>query len=154
MRTGIIFMLLALLTACSDEKKETNTNTIKAGATETRTIKREVNVKAFSRGQKLFQKNCAVCHGKHAEGTKNWRSSDEDGTFPPPPLNGTAHTWHHSTSVLVDTIKNGTAKIGGSMPAWKDKLTDNEILDILVWVKAQWPDEIYAVWYKNYHQEK
>ena len=100
-------------------------------------IERNVNFKAFTAGQRLFLKNCAVCHGKQGEGAPNWRKPDKDGKNPAPPLNGTGHTWHHSTKSLTNTIKNGTAKIGGNMPAWKDKLSDREISLILIWIKAQ-----------------
>jgi len=149
MKSGFIFIFLAFLFACSEENKEKNTMIEKKSV-----IKREVNLWAFSRGQKLYQQNCAKCHGKNAEGNKNWRSTGANGKYPAPPLNGTAHTWHHSTTVLVNTIKNGTAKIGGEMPAWKDRLSDQEINDILTWVKAQWPDEIYAAWYTNNYGTK
>ena len=142
--TGFIFILPVFLLACSDEYKEEDVVVEKKLV-----IKREVDLRAFSRGQKLYQQNCASCHGKNAEGTPDWRKTEDDGMFPPPPLNGTGHTWHHPTKVLVNLIKDGTAKIGGKMPAWKDKLSDQEIKDILTWIKAQWPDEIYAAWYTN-----
>jgi len=139
-----ILLSLTLLISCDDKVKEQVASSMKKPI-----IKREVNFLAFSRGLKLYQKNCASCHGKNAEGTPDWRKTEDDGMFPPPPLNGTGHTWHHPTKVLVNLIKNGTAKIGGKMPAWKDKLSDQEINDILAWIKAQWPDEIYAAWYTN-----
>lgn len=100
------------------------------------------------RGGKIFQQNCATCHGKLAQGTPNWKQRNEDGTFPAPPLNGTGHTWHHSMRVLQNTVRNGTAALGGSMPAWGDKLSEQDIRDVLAWVQAQWPDEIYAKWYQ------
>ena len=142
----IIFILIssALLFSCDDKIKEGSSSSAKKPI-----IKRDVNFLSFSRGLKLYQKNCASCHGKNAEGTSDWRKTDSDGMFPPPPLNGTGHTWHHPTKVLVNIIKNGTAKIGGKMPAWKEKLSEQEINDILTWIKAQWPDEIYAAWYTN-----
>ena len=142
----MMFILLSstLLISCDDKVKEQGASSVKKPS-----IKREVDFLAFSRGLKLYQKNCASCHGKNAEGTPDWRKTEDDGMFPPPPLNGTGHTWHHPTKVLVNLIKNGTAKIGGKMPAWKDKLSDQEINDILTWIKAQWPDEIYTAWYNN-----
>ncbi len=148
-KTGFILVLLTLLIACSED------NQVETVVVEKKAVnKRVVNLRAFSRGQKLYLQNCAQCHGKNAEGTPDWRNTEDDGMFPPPPLNGTGHTWHHSTKVLVNLIKNGTAKIGGKMPAWKDKLSDQEIDDILTWVKAQWPDEVYAVWYTNNQDSK
>jgi mono/diheme cytochrome c family protein len=74
---------------------------------------------------------------------------DANGKFPPPPLNGSAHAWHHPQQVLVDTIKNGTAKLGGNMPAWKGKLSEQDIRAIIAWFQSKWSDEIYAAWYEN-----
>ena len=76
------------------------------------------------------------------------RKMDANGKFPPPPLNGSAHAWHHPQSVLVDTIRNGTAKLGGNMPAWKDKLSNEQINDIIAWFQSKWSDEIYSAWYE------
>ena len=50
-------------------------------------------------------------------------------------------------------IKDGTGNLGGNMPAWKDKLSDNEIDAILEWIKAQWPDNIYWAWSERNSQQ-
>jgi len=98
-------------------------------------------------GRTLFRKNCAVCHGWDAEGiTPDWQVRNEDGKLPPPPLNGTAHAWHHPTSVLTQIVKDGTAKLGGTMPAWRDELSDADIMSILQWITSLWPDELYEAW--------
>jgi mono/diheme cytochrome c family protein len=57
-----------------------------------------------SRSQ-LFQHNCAVCHGANAQGTREWKKTDFSGRYPPPPLNGSAHAWHHSIPQLARSIK-------------------------------------------------
>lgn len=106
----------------------------------------QVDFAVIARGAKLFRQNCARCHGPLAQGHPRWNKLDASGKYPPPPLNGTGHTWHHSTRVLKQTIKEGTAALGGNMPAWKGKLSDSEIDAILEWVKAQWPDNIYWAW--------
>lgn len=111
---------------------------------------REYDPKELAQGQTLFREHCAVCHGANAEGTvRDWQKRDADGKLPPPPLNGTAHAWHHSTQVLYRTIRDGTQHLGGSMPPWKDKLTDDEILLIIQWLISLWPDEIYEIWLKQ-----
>jgi mono/diheme cytochrome c family protein len=148
----IVLILLSsgLLAACNDEVKEKTSPVAEIKpAAEIKTVERNIDPVQYSRGARLYQLNCAKCHGKNAEGTPTWRKTEDDGMFPPPPLNGTGHTWHHPTKVLVNLIKDGTAKIGGKMPAWKDKLSEQEIHDILTWIKAQWSDEIYAAWYTN-----
>ena len=114
---------------------------------------RGLDPQLVEQGQALFQENCAVCHGNNAEGTvENWHQRDADGKLPPPPLNGTAHTWHHPVGGLVHTIKNGTIGIGGSMPAWEGTLTDDQILTIIMWLTTLWPDEIFAAWYQLNNQ--
>lgn len=110
---------------------------------------RNQDMSQILRGARIFQQNCATCHGKLAQGAPDWRQRNADGTFPAPPLNGDGHTWHHSMKVLKDTVRNGTIPLGGSMPAWGDKLSEQDIEDVLAWVKAQWPDDIYARWYLN-----
>lgn len=114
-------------------------------------VNRDVDFLSYSKGARLYQQNCATCHGKNGEGADNWRKPDADGKNPAPPLNGTGHSWHHSNKSLINTIKNGTGKIGGNMPAWKDKLPESEIKLILTWITAQWPDEIYSAWYNRFH---
>ncbi len=104
----------------------------------------------LQQGKQLFQTHCAVCHGQNAQGiTEDWRVRDENGKYPPPPLNGTAHTWHHPLPVLVHMIENGTLRMGGSMPPWKDTLSRNQILTIIVWLNSLWPDELYQIWYER-----
>ena len=38
---------------------------------------------------------------------------------------------------------------GGGMPPWDGKLTNQEIDDVIVWIKSLWPDDVYEVWYKE-----
>ena len=140
-----VFLLSGFIYGCSDNKDE---NVSVPG---NKIIERTIDPIQFSQGQKLFQLNCASCHGKQAEGAVDWRKPDAQGKNPAPPLNGTGHTWHHSSKSLVNTIKNGTAKIGGNMPAWKDKLSSSEIKLILTWITAQWSDEIYTAWYNRFN---
>lgn len=98
-------------------------------------------------GQALYEQNCASCHGSNGQGiTEDWQKRDADGNYPPPPLNGTAHTWHHPAGDLLRIVKEGTSALGGNMPGWQDRLTDNEILLIINWITSLWPDEIYELW--------
>lgn len=98
------------------------------------------------RGAKLYQDNCASCHGAQAEGAPDWQKRGADGKYPAPPLNGTGHAWHHAMAALKATIKRGTIPMGGSMPAWEGKLSDDDINAVIVWIQSRWPDEIYRNW--------
>ncbi len=97
-------------------------------------------------GEKLYRENCASCHGADASGSANWREPDANGKFPPPPLNGSAHAWHHPKNMLRMTIKRGGIPIGGSMPPFGDKLDDDEIDAVIAWIQSHWNDEIYSAW--------
>lgn len=109
--------------------------------------------KTLEQGKSLFQENCAGCHGMRAEGTvKDWQQKDQNGKYPPPPLNGTAHTWHHPLSGLMHTVKKGTQAIGGSMPSWENKISDDQILSIILWLTSLWPDEIFQAWLQRNQQ--
>lgn len=97
-------------------------------------------------GTTLFEQNCASCHGANAEGTTDWKKTDADGNYPPPPLNGSAHAWHHNKELLTRTILEGGAKLGGTMPAFAGKLTEQEIEAVIAYFQSKWPDTIYQKW--------
>lgn len=140
-------MVLAELSACGNDEQQPKEPT--STPTASVVIKRvPIAAEQLQHGQELFLSHCASCHGQNAQGAANWQQRDPTGAFPAPPLNGTGHAWHHPQSALEDTIKNGTARLGGKMPAWKEKLSDQEIRTILLWLQSQWPDELYAAWYR------
>jgi len=111
--------------------------------------KREYDKNVLNAGKKIYAENCAQCHGENAQGAPNWHKRNADGTFPPPPLNGSGHAWHHSIAVLTDMIKNGSKPGEGNMPAWKDKLTTEQIDSVILWFQSLWPDQVYAAWYEQ-----
>jgi mono/diheme cytochrome c family protein len=109
---------------------------------------RKMDTQQLALGERLYQANCASCHGAQAEGDKNWRQRDISGHFPPPPLNGSGHSWHHSTEVLTEVITYGRPNGKSKMPAWKGKLREAEIAAIVAWFQSQWPQPVYDAWYE------
>ena len=105
--------------------------------------------KQVVQGKKLFLANCAVCHGKVAQKTVNWKKTLADGSYPPPPLNGTAHAWHHPKSMLKEIVANGGTLYGGKMPPFKDILSENERDSVIAFFQNFWSDKIYSAWKKN-----
>ena len=97
-------------------------------------------------GKAVFDANCAICHGAEAAGTADWRKPLADGRYPAPPLNGTAHGWHHPLANLRQQIKQGGAQFGGWMPALGASLTDEQIDDVIAYFQSLWPDRIYTAW--------
>ncbi|WP_211331984.1 c-type cytochrome [Inmirania thermothiophila] len=98
------------------------------------------------RGARVFQQHCAACHGRTAQGSPDWRRRGPDGRFPPPPLDGSGHAWHHPTAVLREVIREGTVKDGGGMPAWKGRLDEGQIDDVIAWIQSRWPEPVYRRW--------
>jgi len=140
----ILICVLSGLAACSDQDSRETYNQ-QAPARQV-SVMRNQDTAQIQRGHKVFLQNCAVCHGSNAEGAPNWNQPDASGKYPAPPLNGTGHAWHHPRQALISTINYGTVRLGGSMPAWKDKLSDQDINDVVAWFQSRWPDELYAAW--------
>jgi len=103
-------------------------------------------------GSQLFQQHCAECHGANAEGTREWKKTDASGHYPPPPLNGSAHAWHHSIPQLARSIKQGGQQLGGVMPGFGDKLNDQQILALIAFFQSKWSTEIYDRWHNRHMQ--
>lgn len=99
-----------------------------------------------SQGKALFVEHCASCHGKNAESTTEWRKIDANGNYPPPPLNGSAHAWHHPMAILEQTIATGGMPVGGVMPGFASTLSESEIRATIAYFQNFWPDEAYARW--------
>ena len=98
-------------------------------------------------GRVVYAENCGSCHGVALEGAANWRQRDVDGYLPAPPHDETGHTWHHSDLYLFLMTKYGIEKIIGksypnNMPAYEDKLMDEEILAALSYIKSTWSGPI------------
>lgn len=152
----ICLFLVLMVTACDKKEKETpavsiNTSSNSASFAElTLTPKSGTDRWYFAeqaeRGQAVFAANCAVCHGNNAEATPHWKTPNDSGHYPPPPLNGSAHAWHHPLSILGRTIYFGGAPVGGQMPAFKDKLTESDIIDVIAHFQSYWSDDIYDRW--------
>jgi thiol:disulfide interchange protein DsbC len=99
-----------------------------------------------SQGEKLFRQNCAGCHGQNAEAIPDWKKTDANGDYPPPPLNGTGHAWHHDLDLLRRTVREGGAKLGGQMPAFEGALNTAEIDSVIAYFQSKWPDDLFQRW--------
>lgn len=100
-------------------------------------------------GKAIYANNCAACHGQALQGQPNWRERMSNGRLPAPPHDKSGHTWHHPDAMLVDMVKNGlvpgkTAPPGyvSDMPAYRDILSDQEIIAVLTYIKSTWPPKV------------
>lgn len=95
-------------------------------------------------GRSLYETNCASCHGAQLKGQPDWMSRLPNGRLPAPPHDETGHTWHHSDGQLFRIVKEGLAAIAPGyetdMPAFADRMTDDEIRAVIDFIKSTWPD--------------
>ena len=165
-----IFVFASIISGCSDSDDQTSKTASKhadppASQAASKTTsgsnpqasaapKRWYTQENLSRGGKVFAEHCAACHGTGGEGAFTWRQQDATGKFPPPPLNGTGHAWHHPFRVLGGQIKFGAPGGQGNMPPFADRLSDQEIVDVIAWFQDRWHDEIYAQWWQIEQRSK
>ncbi len=96
----------------------------------------------LTRGEQLYIANCQVCH----LGREGGQMMDY-----PPRHNANGHTWHHPDCELTTIILNGGDEMTEMMrqmmnpnpdtprmPAWKDKLSREDIDVILTFIKTWW----------------
>ncbi len=116
-------------------------------------LDRKLDATQVARGKVVYKKHCMECHGVEGKGPPgDWRVRDADGHFPPPPLDDSAHAWHHPTAVLLEVIRDGSPQGQGKMPAWKDRLSEQEMQDVVVYIKSLWSDPAYRLWWKMERQ--
>ena len=102
-----------------------------------------------ARGKTVYETYCLECHGVGGKGQPgDWRVRDADGHFPPPPLDDSAHAWHHPTADLLEVIREGSPQGQGKMPAWQGRLSEAQRQDVVAYIKSLWSDEVYALWSK------
>ena len=102
-------------------------------------------------GQKVYAQHCAACHGAKLEGHPDWRAKLPSGRMPAPPHDDSGHTWHHPDHVLFGITKYGlTAPYAppgyeSDMPAFADKLSDDEIRAVLAYIATHWSAEVLKI---------
>jgi mono/diheme cytochrome c family protein len=100
-----------------------------------------VSEETVEQGSDLYQAKCASCHGADLSGAPDWKTPNEDGSYPPPPHDSSGHTWHHPDRVLIEVIRDGSDLPQSRMPAFGDELTDRDIEAILEFIKTNWGPE-------------
>jgi mono/diheme cytochrome c family protein len=101
-------------------------------------------------GRVVYFEHCASCHGAQLEGQPNWRDRLPNGRLPAPPHDDSGHTWHHSLELLFAMTKQGLVPplappgYQTDMPGFADRLTDEEIWNVLAYIRSRWSDRVRA----------
>lgn len=99
-------------------------------------------------GQAVYARHCAGCHGASLEGQPNWTQRLPNGRLPAPPHDDSGHTWHHPMQVLFAITKHGLAPphapagYESDMPAFGERLSDEEIWAVLAYIRSRWSDGV------------
>ena len=76
-------------------------------------------------GADLFKQKCSMCHGVDGKGFSALKTPD----FTDPKVQASL-----TDKEILDTIKNG--KKGTAMPAFADKLSDDQIQSLLTYIRS------------------
>jgi len=92
-----------------------------------------------ARGEKIYEAKCIGCHGPQGVGESpgHPQAVDEQGRYLAPPLDGSAHAWHHTDEELVEFIATGSPR-NPRMKAWEGELSREEIRDVVEYIKSLW----------------
>ena len=90
--------------------------------------------KSIERGKNVFLRNCVACHDRDG---KSYSGRDFT-TIPPADLTD-PESWKHDKSPagIFASIKDGTRE---EMPAYKEKLKDEEIWELVNFIRSIWPE--------------
>ena len=114
----------------------------------------ELDGRDILRGQTIYAEQCASCHGAELQGQPNWQRPNDDGTMPAPPHDETGHTWHHDNQLLFTYTKlggqgalaeRGITNFKSGMPGFADVISDEEIWDILAYIRSTWPERVQEI---------
>jgi mono/diheme cytochrome c family protein len=87
------------------------------------------STESVAKGRELFDRHCIACHGSGGKGDGMAVASlparpDDLSTLPPPPV--------FPDGIIAYRIANGAE----GMPAWKNVLAENEIWDLLNFIRS------------------
>jgi len=131
-KLGAIIIVIAFSTiACNNTSiLTTNQDQSSSAATSAPTATPD----EFASARVNFQKNCIACHGEKGEGG---RVEIEGKKFKVPNLRE-GHALHHPDDEFVKQISEGDEE----MPAFKDKLTAQEINDLVRFIRKEFQGKL------------
>lgn len=104
------------------------------------------NPENYTLGEQVYAQNCASCHGVNGEGQfpDAPMERDDTGRLGAPPHNENGHTWHHDDDLLYEIVREGgmgNAEMFYPMPAFGERLSDEEIESVIFYIRTFWTEE-------------
>jgi mono/diheme cytochrome c family protein len=109
------------------------------------------DARRIAAGKRVYDAHCASCHGANLEGQADWKTRRADGRLPAPPHDDSGHTWHHPFDVLFAITKHGLVPpyapdgYASDMPGFGGRLSDEEIWNVLAYIRSRWSDRVRAM---------
>lgn len=141
-RWFVAILLAIIVCGCERKSAESSATSLQAPLGSDRPL----SVESVMRGARLYQEHCAQCHGPEAQGHPDWQNPQ---VVAAPPLDGTGNEWKRKRNELIAIVKKGMTRNNEPvMPGWGERLSEQEIEDIVSWFQALWPMEVYDRWLK------
>jgi mono/diheme cytochrome c family protein len=137
---GLLVLFVAVVvTGCGDNSIDTRVDPAASASASVAeslasTVKFPVEVTGarVSAGEVIYSQNCASCHGPVNGPT----------VLDAAPVHGDAgHTWHHPDRLLFTWILD-RPPLATLMPAFRGTLSDDEVMEVLAYIKSHWLPEI------------
>ena len=133
-RSGIVVLFIAIgigVIACAEGNKSSNVSINTANTAAPPTPLPSIKIDEVASGRKLYADNCAGCHKDNGMGGE---VTIEGKTIKPDDLTS-AKIKGFSDETILGYIMNGVEDEG--MPAFKGKLSEGEMRDVLKFVRVE-----------------
>jgi mono/diheme cytochrome c family protein len=125
--TLVLCLAAAMTVGCAYASRTTNSPAPSAAAPATSPAASTVTPDALAAARTNYQKTCVACHGETGEGG----TVTVEGKKLKVPSFKAPHALKHSDEDFSDQIHEG----GDGMPAFKDKLSEAEIADLVKFIR-------------------
>jgi len=127
---GIVVALISLVAAaCGDNSIDTRVDPVVQPKL---SFPVEVTKERVSAGESVYAQHCSSCHGP-VDGQPVIEGA--------PPHGDSGHTWHHPDRLLFQWILD-KPPLATTMPAFRGVLSDDQVLDVMAYIKDSWLPEI------------
>jgi len=126
---ALALLLAVAVSACGDNRVDTR---VDPAAQSSGAFPVKITGDRVVSGGRIYAENCASCHGP-VNGPINLASA---------PVHGDAgHTWHHPDRLLFQWVLD-RPPLATVMPAFRGTLTDEQVIEVLAYIKSHWLPEI------------
>jgi len=131
LKCGIGFFCLALFIASCSGNSVTNSVVVTNTSDTPASIRPTATIDELASGRKIYEQNCAICHKDNGTGG----TVEIEGKKLDPDDLTSDKIKKFTDEKIIGYIMNGIVDEG--MPAFKDKLSEGEIRDVVKYVRTQ-----------------